>query len=89
MSFIALATHDIIQVAYESWDLLLKPTFTLKLERLNKKDTYIMIFNFIQEDFYNCLMSTLDIKVLYQSVPAVNTSHPQQPRNFVVVFEVV
>jgi hypothetical protein len=64
-----------------------KPTLTLKPGVLKVGNTYVMIFSMHQEEEYLALMSIPNLKVLYQSIPAVNLIHRGPPRIFVVVFE--
>lgn len=61
-------------------------------EWMSDKDTYLVIFSNQPgyKEMYELLSSTPEIKIIYQSVPAVNLSkatYDKNPRNFLVVFE--
>lgn len=53
----------------------------------SKEHTFIVIFNFTQEQEYNAIMNIPGLKVVFQSETARNSIHPGQRRNFVLVFE--
>jgi hypothetical protein len=55
--------------------------------KYSKDDTYVVIFNKYQRQEYECLFADDTFKIIFQSQPAVNTIHPIQPRNIVVIFE--
>lgn len=60
------------------------------LDKLNKADTYIVIFGPSQALQLETLLKSNKIKVLYQSKKAINKYHGGDiPRNTLVVFEVV
>jgi hypothetical protein len=91
MAIISLGTPHIFN---KNWDyhnknhlIRAKPIITLKPGVLKAGNTYVMIFSMHQEEEYLALMSIPNLKVLYQSIPAVNLIHRGPPRIFVVVFE--
>ncbi len=56
-------------------------------DTVDRDQVYVMVLNYQQKIIYDCLMKVPGLKVLFQSAPAINTVHPQQARNFVLVFE--
>lgn len=60
---------------------------SLREELASTEHTFIVIFNYTQEQEYNAVMNIPGLKVVFQSKPARNSVHPGQRRNFVLVFE--
>ncbi len=56
-------------------------------DMVDRDQVYVMVLNYQQKIIYDCLMKVPGLKVLFQSAPAINTIHPQEPRSFVLVFE--
>lgn len=101
MSFVTCGTHQVInrRIKYKQskrWnDPLVVESETTEwsphfLSGVSEADTYLLIFTKgpHYEALYKWFIKQPEVKILYQSPPAINTRYsPTQLRNFVVVFE--
>ena len=85
--FVEARVYQVIQEKYED---IYKPALrAVNLNKLNKEDTYMLIFSPGQEENMLTLLECEALNILYISKKAVNkrSGHGTAPRNTLVIFE--